>query len=191
MQMLRCKHDKAYPYLFGRMANVAVGEKEERSFIKRKKKEERMMTTGWHTVYDIFCVACVGISAARVGSIDRSSQRRFPSVPHKPFQGTGIFQQDERAGVAGSASGAGTGLGGRRGEEVVVEKNNIQVTSPDELKGKYKCAIGNFGVPQYRDGGAGRTRERRRAGGGATDWLFERCKIWGGEGNDDGVVWDP
>ncbi|KAG2540983.1 hypothetical protein PVAP13_9NG592440 [Panicum virgatum] len=31
----------------------------------------------------------------------------------------------------------------------VVEKNSIQVTSPDELKGKYECAIGNFGVPQY------------------------------------------
>jgi hypothetical protein len=31
----------------------------------------------------------------------------------------------------------------------VVEKNSLQVTSPDELKGKYECAIGNFGVPQY------------------------------------------
>ncbi|TVU47150.1 hypothetical protein EJB05_06737 [Eragrostis curvula] len=31
----------------------------------------------------------------------------------------------------------------------VVEKNSIQVTSPEELKGKYECAIGNFGVPQY------------------------------------------
>jgi hypothetical protein len=38
----------------------------------------------------------VGISAARVGSIDRSSQRRFPSVPHEPFQATGIFQQARR-----------------------------------------------------------------------------------------------
>jgi hypothetical protein len=43
--MFRCKHGKAY--LFGRMANVAVGA-----------EEERMMTTGWHTVCDIFCVAC-------------------------------------------------------------------------------------------------------------------------------------
>jgi hypothetical protein len=42
--MFRCKHGKAY--LFGRMANVAVGA-----------EEERMMTTGWHTVCDIFCVA--------------------------------------------------------------------------------------------------------------------------------------
>uniref|UniRef100_A0A804R994 EGF-like calcium-binding domain-containing protein n=1 Tax=Zea mays TaxID=4577 RepID=A0A804R994_MAIZE len=31
----------------------------------------------------------------------------------------------------------------------VVEKNSLEVTSPDELKGKYECAIGNFGVPQY------------------------------------------
>ncbi|KAL6902035.1 hypothetical protein ACP4OV_004911 [Aristida adscensionis] len=31
----------------------------------------------------------------------------------------------------------------------VVEKNSIQVTSPDELKGKYESSIGNFGVPQY------------------------------------------
>jgi hypothetical protein len=58
----------------------------------------------------------------------------------------------------------------------VVEKNNIQVTSPDELKGKYKCAIDNFGVPQYGDGGAGRTRELRHAKGRAVDWLFERWR---------------
>jgi hypothetical protein len=31
----------------------------------------------------------------------------------------------------------------------VVEKNSLQVTSPEDLKGKHECAIGNFGVPQY------------------------------------------
>nr|CAB3459171.1 unnamed protein product [Digitaria exilis] len=31
----------------------------------------------------------------------------------------------------------------------VVEKNSLKVTAPDDLKGTYECAIGNFGVPQY------------------------------------------
>jgi len=31
----------------------------------------------------------------------------------------------------------------------VVEKNSLKVTVPDDLKGTYECAIGNFGVPQY------------------------------------------
>ncbi|KAF3327362.1 vacuolar-sorting receptor 1-like protein [Carex littledalei] len=31
----------------------------------------------------------------------------------------------------------------------VVEKNSLKVTSPQDLKGIYECAIGNFGVPQY------------------------------------------
>ncbi|XP_010252051.1 PREDICTED: vacuolar-sorting receptor 1-like [Nelumbo nucifera] len=31
----------------------------------------------------------------------------------------------------------------------VVEKNSLKVTSPEDLKGVYECAIGNFGVPQY------------------------------------------
>ncbi|KAD3067584.1 hypothetical protein E3N88_35464 [Mikania micrantha] len=31
----------------------------------------------------------------------------------------------------------------------VVEKNSLKVTSPDNLKGTYECAIGNFGVPEY------------------------------------------
>jgi hypothetical protein len=40
--------------------------------------------------------------------------------------------------AAGSAAG-----------RFVVEKNSVSVTSPEALKGKYECAIGNFGVPQY------------------------------------------
>ncbi|KAL7584500.1 vacuolar-sorting receptor 2 [Lactuca sativa] len=31
----------------------------------------------------------------------------------------------------------------------VVEKNSLRVTSPQNLKDTYECAIGNFGVPQY------------------------------------------
>ncbi|ONM20081.1 Vacuolar-sorting receptor 1 [Zea mays] len=33
----------------------------------------------------------------------------------------------------------------------VVDKNNLKVTAPDDLKGTYECAIGNFEVPQYGD----------------------------------------
>ncbi|KAK6935732.1 Yippee/Mis18/Cereblon [Dillenia turbinata] len=42
------KHGKAY--LFNKVVNVSLGE-----------KEERMMTTGLHTVADIFCVSCGSI----------------------------------------------------------------------------------------------------------------------------------
>ncbi|KAM7270058.1 hypothetical protein ACFE04_029272 [Oxalis oulophora] len=42
------KHGKAY--LFHKVANVSVGE-----------KEDRMMITGLHTVADIFCVGCGSI----------------------------------------------------------------------------------------------------------------------------------
>ncbi|KAK3140359.1 hypothetical protein QOZ80_5AG0399820 [Eleusine coracana subsp. coracana] len=44
----RCKHGKAY--LFDNIVNVNVGD-----------KDDRMMTTGLHTVCDIFCVACGSI----------------------------------------------------------------------------------------------------------------------------------
>ncbi|XP_052200409.1 protein yippee-like isoform X1 [Diospyros lotus] len=43
-----CRHGKAY--LFSKVTNVTVGE-----------KEERVMTTGLHTVADIFCVGCGSI----------------------------------------------------------------------------------------------------------------------------------
>ncbi|GAB4831937.1 hypothetical protein Ancab_005952 [Ancistrocladus abbreviatus] len=43
-----CKHGKAY--LFNKVVNVTVGE-----------KEERLMMTGLHTVADIFCVGCGSI----------------------------------------------------------------------------------------------------------------------------------
>ncbi|KAL4570913.1 hypothetical protein LXL04_026578 [Taraxacum kok-saghyz] len=31
----------------------------------------------------------------------------------------------------------------------VVEKNSLRVTSPNNLKDTYECAIGNFGDPQH------------------------------------------
>lgn len=31
----------------------------------------------------------------------------------------------------------------------VVEKNSLRVVSPDDIKGTYDSAIGNFGIPQY------------------------------------------
>ncbi|XBH66256.1 hypothetical protein VPH35_094799 [Triticum aestivum] len=48
-KMFRCKHGKAY--LFDKVVNVVAGESED----------DRMMTTGLHTVRDIFCVACGAI----------------------------------------------------------------------------------------------------------------------------------
>ncbi|XP_058763758.1 protein yippee-like At3g08990 [Vicia villosa] len=44
----QCKNGRAY--LFDKVVNVLVGE-----------KEDRMMTTGLHNVVDIFCVACGSI----------------------------------------------------------------------------------------------------------------------------------
>ncbi|XP_004246327.1 protein yippee-like [Solanum lycopersicum] len=44
----QCKHGRAY--LFDKVVNVTLGE-----------KEERMMITGMHTVVDIFCVGCGSI----------------------------------------------------------------------------------------------------------------------------------
>lgn len=37
----------------------------------------------------------------------------------------------------------------------VVEKNSLRVTSPDDVKGTYDSAIGNFGIPQYGGSMAG------------------------------------
>ncbi|KAG9151405.1 hypothetical protein Leryth_024845 [Lithospermum erythrorhizon] len=37
----------------------------------------------------------------------------------------------------------------------VVEKNSLRVTSPDNIKGIYDSAIGNFGIPQYGGSMAG------------------------------------
>ncbi|XP_052174585.1 protein yippee-like isoform X2 [Diospyros lotus] len=47
-KLFHCKHGKAY--LFDKVENVTVGE-----------KEDRIMMTGLHTVVDIFCVRCGSI----------------------------------------------------------------------------------------------------------------------------------
>ena len=48
-----------------------------------------------------------------------------------------------------AVAGVGSVPAGLLPREVLVEKNSLKVTAPDDLKGTYECAIGNFGVPQY------------------------------------------
>ncbi|KAK7294684.1 hypothetical protein RJT34_17575 [Clitoria ternatea] len=57
-----CRHGKAY--LFDKVVNVNVGE-----------KEERMMITGMHTVVDIFCVACGSIVGWKYEAAHEKSQK--------------------------------------------------------------------------------------------------------------------
>ncbi|XP_052171872.1 protein yippee-like isoform X2 [Diospyros lotus] len=57
-----CRHGKAY--LFHRVVNVTVGE-----------KEERMMITGMHTVVDIFCVGCGSIVGWKYESAREMNQK--------------------------------------------------------------------------------------------------------------------
>ncbi|KAM0855959.1 hypothetical protein ACQ4PT_049433 [Festuca glaucescens] len=61
-KMFRCKHGKAY--LFDKVVNVNAGE-----------KDDRMMTTGLHTVCDIFCVACGSILGWKYVSAFEKDQR--------------------------------------------------------------------------------------------------------------------
>ncbi|KAF9676921.1 hypothetical protein SADUNF_Sadunf08G0053600 [Salix dunnii] len=58
----QCKHGKAY--LFEKVANVFVGE-----------KEERMMITGLHAVADIFCVGCGSIVGWKYETAHEKSQK--------------------------------------------------------------------------------------------------------------------
>ncbi|KAG5237468.1 Yippee family protein [Salix suchowensis] len=57
-----CRHGKAY--LFRKVANVFVGEKEDRSMI-----------TGLHTVADIFCVGCGSIVGWKYVTAHDKSQK--------------------------------------------------------------------------------------------------------------------
>ncbi|XP_076896826.1 protein yippee-like isoform X2 [Bidens hawaiensis] len=57
-----CRHGKAY--LFDKVVNVTVGE-----------KEERMMITGMHTVVDIFCVGCGSIVGWKYESAHEKIQK--------------------------------------------------------------------------------------------------------------------
>ncbi|CAL1378809.1 unnamed protein product [Linum trigynum] len=57
-----CKHGEAY--LFDKVVNVMVGEKEERN-----------MLTGMHTVVDIFCVGCGSIVGWKYEAAHEESQQ--------------------------------------------------------------------------------------------------------------------
>ncbi|XP_027929700.1 protein yippee-like isoform X1 [Vigna unguiculata] len=57
-----CRHGKAY--LFDKVVNVTIGE-----------KEERMMITGLHTVVDLFCVVCGSIVGWKYEAAYEKSQK--------------------------------------------------------------------------------------------------------------------
>nr|XP_043636611.1 protein yippee-like [Erigeron canadensis]XP_043636612.1 protein yippee-like [Erigeron canadensis]XP_043636613.1 protein yippee-like [Erigeron canadensis] len=57
-----CRHGKAY--LFDKVVNVTVGE-----------KEDRAMITGMHTVVDIFCVGCGSIVGWKYESAHDKGQK--------------------------------------------------------------------------------------------------------------------
>ncbi|XP_041027651.1 protein yippee-like isoform X1 [Juglans microcarpa x Juglans regia] len=57
-----CRHGKAY--LFDKVVNVTVGE-----------KEERLMITGLHTVVDIFCVGCGSLVGWKYEAAHEESQK--------------------------------------------------------------------------------------------------------------------
>ncbi|PAN22119.1 hypothetical protein GQ55_3G488100 [Panicum hallii var. hallii] len=90
-KMFRCKNGKAY--LFGKMVNVNVGE-----------KDDRMMTTGMHTVCDIFCVACGSILGWKYLAAVEKAQR------YKE----GKFILD-RGVVVAASPGGGAGAGAAHG----------------------------------------------------------------------------
>ncbi|XP_073020180.1 protein yippee-like [Primulina eburnea] len=57
-----CKHGKAY--LFDKVVNVTLGE-----------KEERLMTTGMHVAADIFCVRCGSVVGWKYETAQEKSQK--------------------------------------------------------------------------------------------------------------------
>ncbi|XP_065623431.1 protein yippee-like, partial [Quercus suber] len=62
IQSFHCRHGKAY--LFDKVVNVTLGE-----------KEERMMITGLHTVVDIFCVGCCSIVGWKYEAAHEKTQK--------------------------------------------------------------------------------------------------------------------
>ncbi|XP_049408236.1 protein yippee-like At3g08990 [Solanum stenotomum] len=58
----QCRHGKAY--LFDKVVNVTLGE-----------KEERVMLTGMHTVVDIFCVGCGSIVGWKYEAAQEKDQK--------------------------------------------------------------------------------------------------------------------
>ncbi|KAK9283964.1 hypothetical protein L1049_012222 [Liquidambar formosana] len=76
-----CKHGKAY--LFNKVVNVSVGE-----------KDERMMTTGLHTVADIFCVGCGSIVGWKYETAHEKGQ--------KYKEGKSVLERAKLSGPDGS-----------------------------------------------------------------------------------------
>uniref|UniRef100_A0A1J3D5C5 Protein yippee-like n=1 Tax=Noccaea caerulescens TaxID=107243 RepID=A0A1J3D5C5_NOCCA len=95
-----CKHGKAY--LFNKVANVSVGE-----------TEERMMMTGKHTVADIFCVSCGSIVGWRYETAHEKSQ--------KYKEGKSVLERFKISGPDGSnywVSSQGRHIGGSDADDV-------------------------------------------------------------------------
>ncbi|KAF2319056.1 hypothetical protein P3X46_025728 [Hevea brasiliensis] len=76
------RHGKAY--LFNKVANVFLGE-----------KEERQMITGMHTVADIFCVGCGSIVGWKYETAHEKSQ--------KYKEGKSVLERFKVAGPDGSS----------------------------------------------------------------------------------------
>uniref|UniRef100_A0A2P2K2E9 Protein yippee-like n=1 Tax=Rhizophora mucronata TaxID=61149 RepID=A0A2P2K2E9_RHIMU len=76
-----CRHGKAY--LFNKAVNVSVGV-----------MEERMMSTGLHTVADIFCVGC--------GSIVGWKYETAPNENQKYKEGKSVLERCKVCGSDGS-----------------------------------------------------------------------------------------
>ncbi|CAN6330105.1 unnamed protein product, partial [Urochloa humidicola] len=93
-RMFCCKNGKAY--LLDKMVNVNDGE-----------KDDRMMTTGMHTVCDIFCVACGSMVGWKYLAAVEKTQR------YK----VGKFLLDRAEVLAAVAGGAGTTVTSSSGDE--------------------------------------------------------------------------
>ena len=96
-QMFCCKNGKAY--LFGKLVNVNVGE-----------KDDRVMTTGMHTVCDIFCVACGCILGWKYLAAVEKAQR-YKVGKFILDRGVLVAAASPAAAAAAAAHGNGNGNG--------------------------------------------------------------------------------
>jgi len=108
-QLFRCKNGKAY--LFGKVVNVNVGE-----------KDDRVMTTGMHTVCDIFCVACGSILGWKYLAAAEKAQR------YKE----GKFILDRGRVVAASPAAAAAAAAAAHGNGMWQDHHHQQQTSGDD-----------------------------------------------------------
>jgi len=96
-RMFCCKNGKAY--LFGKLVNVNVGE-----------KDDREMTTGMHTVCDIFCVACGCILGWKYLAAVEKAQR-YKVGKFILDRGVLVAAASPAAAAAAAAHGNGNGNG--------------------------------------------------------------------------------